>query len=378
MRGHGEGTIFRRGSTGRWTAMLTLPNGRRRTMTADSRQEVQRKLAAARRELEQGLTAAKPQHQTVIAYLTHWLATKKPDLAPNTYITWEAFLRNHFTPAFHRTPLVKLSALQVQRAEAEWREQGLSSGTVGLMHGTLKQALRDALTLELITRNPLDQLKRPKRAKREMRVLDQEQAQRLIEQCSTNRLGALIVTALATGMRQGEMLGLRWRDVDLDARRLTVQVTLQWLRLDDGTSRPLLKEPKTPHSRRSIALPERLVEELRAHRQRQRLERLALGPAWSDQDLVFCDEVGRPCRPNTIYNTTHTRLLRTAGLPKIRFHDLRHTAATLLLSRGVNPKVVSEMLGHASVTITLDTYSHVLPHMQQAASDAMQAALWGN
>jgi integrase len=178
-------------------------------------------------------------------------------------------------------------------------------------------------------------------------------------------------------MRQGEMLGLRWKDVDLAAGQLTVAVILQYVKQPDGTTRPILKQPKAPHSRRTIALTPGMTEDLRAHRQRQRLERIALGPAWTDRDLVFCNEVGRPLHPKSVSHRLHHRLLRQLGLPIIRFHDLRHTAATILLGRGVNPKIVSSMLGHASIAITLNTYSHVLPHMQHAASDAMKAALWG-
>ncbi|HEV2236522.1 MAG TPA: tyrosine-type recombinase/integrase [Ktedonobacterales bacterium] len=347
-------------------------------MTGDSRQEVQRLLAHARRELEQGLaadTARRPQ--TVAQYLLDWLASKAPDLAPKTAVTWEGFMRLHLVPAFHRTPLTKLSPQQVQRAYAMWREQGLSSTTVGHLHAVLKHALSDAIRLGLMARNPLDAIKRPKANQREMRVLTEAQAQTLIAACQHERLGALIVMALSTGMRQGEMLGLRWKDVDLDGHRLRVHVNLQHVKGADGITRPILKAPKTPHSNRTIVMTPGLVDALRSHRQRQRLERLALGPAWSDQDLVFCNEVGRPCDPKHIGVRLHHRLLAACGLPRIRFHDLRHTAATLLISRGVNPKVVSEMLGHASIAITLQTYTHVQPHMQQAASDAMQVALWG-
>jgi integrase len=277
MRGHGEGTIFRRASTGKWTAMLTLPNGRRRTMTGDSRQEVQRKLAQARRELEQGATAT-TDRQTVAQFLTQWIATKRHDLAPKTYVTWEMFVRLHFTPAFRRTPLVKLSPQQVQKAEAEWRDTGLSSTTVAHLHSVLHNAMGEAVRLGLIARNPLDAIKRPKARKLEMRVLTEAQAQLLMAAARSERLGALIALALSTGMRQGELLGLRWRDVDLEAGRVTVHVILQPIKGDDGITRPLLKEPKTPHSKRSIALTPSMVAELRAHRQRQRLERIALGP----------------------------------------------------------------------------------------------------
>ena len=378
-RGHGEGSLYHRKDPDRWEAILSLPDGRRKTLTGKSRQEVQRKLTQAQRDLEQGITPATAR-QTVGEFLDHWLATKRPDLAPRTYDTYEQFCRRHIVPLLGRTPLPRLSAQQAQQAQNQWREQGLSGTSVGHLHAMLKQALRDAVRLGLIARNPLDQLDKPKRRRRAPQVLTQEQAQRLIAACgpeSGERLGALLVMALSTGMRQGELLALRWRDVDLDAAQICVQASLQRVRDDQGVTRPVLKEPKTAHSRRTIAISAGLLDALRAHRQRQRLERVALGRAWADLDLVFANEVGRPLDPRNVTRRVYERLLRQEGLPRITFHALRHTAATLLLSRGVNPKIVSEMLGHASVSITLDLYSHVLPHMQTAASQAMHDALWG-
>ena len=172
--------------------------------------------------------------------------------------------------------------------------------------------------------------------------------------------------ALTSGMRLGELLGVRWRDIDLDAGSLQVRHTM--LRTAAGLH---LTEPKTARSRRRIALAPNAREALRAHRGRQAAERLQLGRAWEDQDLVFANAIGKPVEAGNLLRRSFLPLLTKAALPRIRFHDLRHTAATLLRSQGVHPKVVSELLGHSSIGLTLDTYSHVLPDMQQQAATAM-------
>jgi integrase len=201
-------------------------------------------------------------------------------------------------------------------------------------------------------------------------ALHEEQAQQLLAAAQGERLEALYVLALATGVRQGEMLALRWRDVDLDGATLQARATVHYTK-----GGYLFTEPKTKYSRRRIALPEIVVEALREHRRLQLSERLALGPLWEAMDLVFPDPAGKPIYGVSMVKHQFYPLLARAGLPRIRFHDLRHTAATLLLGRHTNPKVVSEMLGHSHVSVTLGIYSHVMPHRQQHAADAMDQAL---
>jgi integrase len=183
----------------------------------------------------------------------------------------------------------------------------------------------------------------------------------------------VIVLALATGMRAGELDTLQWKDINLESGSLQVRRTLQWtadgLRWDNA---------KTDHSRRRIALPDLAVEALRRHRARQEAERAQLGEAWRDHDVAFTDTSGeRLAREHFRTDRWYGSVVKRAGLPMIRFHDLRHTAATLLLERGVNPKAVSEMLGHSSVAVTLTLYGHVTPHMQQEAVATMERTLGG-
>jgi integrase len=236
-----------------------------------------------------------------------------------------------------------------------------------------KQPLAQVITVLGTALGPVSEMADvPRMAEHELHVLDREQVRRLLETASGDRLEALYVLAISTGMRQGELLALRWSDVDLDQRTVRVRSTLQRTK-EDGY---ILAAPKTKGSRRQITLSTTARDALRAHRARQAAERLAAGPAWLGKyDLVFLNSVGNPLDGMNLLHYHFYPLLNRAGLPRIRFHNLRHTAATLLLGRGVNPKIVSEMLGHASIGITLDIYSHVLPDMQAQAAAAMGAAL---
>lgn len=211
----------------------------------------------------------------------------------------------------------------------------------------------------------------PRMLHHEIVVLSSEQVRMLLEAAKGERLEALFVLAVTTGMRQGELLALRWKDVDLDSASLMIRATLQRVR---GQGFVFLS-PKTKRSRRKITLSSRAVEALRRHQAQQAEERAALGSGWDEQDLVFPNGIGRPFEGGNVVYRELRPLLAKAGLPKIRFHDLRHTAATLLLLQGVHVKIVSELLGHASVAITLDLYSHVLPNMQRQAASAMDTLL---
>lgn len=203
-----------------------------------------------------------------------------------------------------------------------------------------------------------------------IKTLSEEQAQQLLTSAQGERLEALYVVALATGMRQGELLALRWHDLDLDGGSLQVHASVHYTK-----DNYVFTEPKTKYSRRRIALSHVAIGALHDHQGRQLGERFDLGQSWEDLDLVFPNTVGRPIDGMNLVKYWFYPLLQRANLPRIRFHDLRHTAATLLLEHGVNPKVVSEMLGHSHVSVTLGIYSHVMPHMQQQAAEAMDAAL---
>jgi integrase len=371
-RGKHEGSIFKR-ANGRWVAMISLEGGKRKTLYGASRQDAQRKLAAAQRDAEAGLPVISAR-QTVGQYLAGWLETIEPTMEYPTWKRHREYVELHIAPNIGRLRLRELTAQHIERLYADRLATGLSSTTVNHLHTTLHKALSQAERQGLVARNVTDLVDPPRMAETEIHPLTPQQVRILLSALDGQRLEALYVVALATGMRQSELLGLRWADVDLDARPMgLIRVRAQLSRVKGVWT---WKEPKTKRSRRQIALPASVVETLRRHRVRQHEERLRLGAAWQDHDLVFCTGVGGPLQ-GTYTLRLLVKFLEAAGLPRIRFHDLRHTAATLLLSARVNPKVVSEMLGHATVAITLDIYSHVLPDMQQDAAVAMGTLLYG-
>lgn len=360
-RGQNEGSIYKR-ADGRWAASLTLGyhNGmrKRKTFYGKTRGEVREQLTAALRTQQQGLPIV-AERQTVAHYLTAWLATATPTVAPTTWERYEIDVRRHLIPALGRIRLAQLTPQQVQKLFADKLNAGLSPHSVRNMRAVLRRALNEAQQLGLVSRNVVSLVRAPKLPRGEMRVYDTEQTRLLLETARDNRLAALFVLAVTTGMRHGELLGLRWRNVNLDGRYVQVQSSLKQT-VRQGL---MLQDLKTASSRRKIVLTSTAVMALRQHRMRQPEERLAAGPLWQEQDLVFCNHRGGPLYHGNVLEEYYKPIQRRAGLPYIRFHDLRHTAATLMLLQGVHPKVVSEMLGHASVAITLTLYSHVLPDM---------------
>lgn len=372
-RGKNEGSIFKRTDDDRWVAMISLATGKRASFYGKTRQEVQRKLAAAQRDQEQGLPVLSDR-QTMAQYLVTWLDSIRPTMEASTWTRHREYVQLHIVPAVGTVRLRDLSAQQVQQLYAQRLAAGLSSSTVHHLHATLHKALKDAERLGLVARNVTKLVNVPRMAETEIHPLTREQARTLLDTVDETRWEALYVMALATGMRLGELLGLRWADLELDTRPTAlVHVRAQLKRVEGDW---VWKEPKTKRSRRQIALPETVIEVLRRHHSRQDAERVRLGPAYTDYDLVFCTQTGGPLIARNVYRNC-MGLLDKAKLPRIRFHDLRHTTATLLLSARVNPKIVSEMLGHASIAITLDIYSHVLPDMQQDAATAMGQLLHG-
>ena len=282
-------------------------------------------------------------------------------------------MRLQAIPEIGRVQLKALSPEHLNRLYATWAERGLSPTTLSHLHTVLHTALAQAVKWNYVPRNVTELVKKPKMAHREMAVLSRDQAQRLLETARGDRNEALYVVALSTGMRQGELLALRWKDVNLDRGTAQVVATLQ--PTPEGLR---ISEPKTKSSRRQVQLTPMAIDALRRHRTAQNTERLALGSAWEDNDLVFANAVGKPILASTLIRLSFAPLLKRAGLPRIRFHDLRHTAATLLLEQGVHPKMVSAMLGHSTIAITLDLYSHVTDTMHKDATAAMQNILTGS
>jgi integrase len=340
-------------------------------MYGATRQDVARRLAAALREQQLGLLQTAPS-QRLDVYLAQWLETAKPGLAPKSYIAYEMYLRRHVIPELGNLRLDKLNPEHVQALLTRKIEEGLAPQSVVHIRGVLRRALGRAVRFGLIGRNVAALTDPPRMQRREMASMTPEEARAFLDAIRGDRLEALYLLALTTGMRQGELLGLRWPDVDLDGGELRVVHALQRL---EGTLQ--LVQPKTAKSRRSVTLPAMTVEALRHHHGQQAEVRLSAGADWKDAGFVFCTSIGGPLEPRNV-TRSFQRFLKRAGLPRMRFHDLRHCFATLLLIQGLSPRVVMEMLGHSQMNLTMNTYSHVIPSLQREAAARLEALLKGN
>jgi integrase len=364
-RGHGEGSIYQR-KDGRWAASISLENRRRKYFYGETRREVQEKLKIALREQQQGMLATGPQ-QTLKAYLEQWVEqVYRPTVKPLTYQQCRSAVYHHLIPALGSTPLQKLTAAQVQRLCTQKLDAGLAPRTVAVIHAMLQRALENAVKWGLVSRNVAKLVTLPRVERYNAQTLTSEQAMKLLEVARSSRIETLLLMAITTGMRQGELLALRWSDIDFDQGIVFVRRTVARI-----TGRGHVEsEPKTKSSRRRIVLPAVTLQALKEHQQRQEQARSKLGDRWHEQGLVFAGRYGRYLHTDSLAKTFH-RLLAQAGLPHMRFHDLRHSAATILLAAGVHPKMVQELLGHSTISMTMDIYSHVLPPMQQEVANKM-------
>ncbi|MDQ4000206.1 MAG: site-specific integrase [Actinomycetota bacterium] len=371
--GNGEGGITRHKKSGLYMARYTIetPTGKKRkTVYGKTRDEAHGKLIDALSNRNQGLIFD-ADNMNIGQYLGRWLADSVRDtVRSTTFERYEQMVRLHIRPVLGKTKLKSLTPAHVRGLYRERLDAGLSRRTVQYVHVTLHKALKQAVMDGLIPRNATEAVRPPQVRREEMRPLAPEQVKVLLEAARGERLEALYVLAVTTGLRQGELLGLKWEDVDLEDGTLRVRRTLV-----TAKGGPQLTTPKTKGSRRTVRLTQSTVNALRRHLEQQLGEIDRAGSLWRENGLIFCSETGDPLDRRNVTAHRFKPLLKRAGLPQIRFHDLRHTCATLLLGRNVNPKIVSEMLGHASIAITLDTYSHVLPNMQSEAAKAMEDAL---
>jgi integrase len=374
-RGNGEGSITRHKKSGLWMARYTVetPTGpKRRTIYADTRKEAADKLAKILADRADGIVVD-DKNLTVGEYLDRWLSDAvRGTVRESTFSRDKYLVTNHVKPSIGRVKLKNVNALHLTRLYRDRLDSGLSGSTVQKIHHVLHKGLRQAVRWNLIPRNPADDVKAPTSTPKEMHPLSAEEARRLLDAARGDRFEALYVLAVHTGMRRGELLGLKWDDVDLENATARVRRTLT--RIDNGR-RLALGPPKNKKSRRTVRLTERAVEALRSHLARQLAEIEALGDLYKDQGLVFTTEAGTLINPSNLRQRSLAPLLKRAGLPQITFHDLRHTCASLLFQKNVHPKFVQELLGHVSVAITLDTYSHMLPGMGGEAAAAMEDAL---
>jgi len=367
-RASGEGSIYRR-RNGTWSAIATLPDGRRKHIYGKTRDQVRRKLAEILHALQNG-SFTDARGKTLGDFLDQWLAdVVKPRVRAWTFTGYEVHVRRHIKPVLGRVPLEKLSPQHVQHLLNRKLEEGLKPKSVRYLRGTLRTALNEAVRWGLVSRNAAALVDGPRVERFDIQPFTPAEARVFLDSIAGERLEALYSVALTMGLRQGEALGLRWQDVDVELGYLRISKQLQRVH-----GAPQLVEPKTARSRRTLAMPPMITKSLEQHRVRQRQERSNAGNRWAETDLVFASTEGKPLDGTAISKGFH-RLLERAGLQQRRFHDLRHSCATLLLVQGVSPRVVMDLLGHSQIGLTMNTYSHVIPDLRRDAADRMQDLL---
>lgn len=375
------GSVKKRGQSS-WSVVVDLgpdpETAKRRQLrrtVRGTKREAEELLVRLLHERDSGLDQPRTK-VTVGEYLDRWLHDYvRFNTSPATYVQYESLIRRHIRPVIGSFELSRLRPQQVQNLytralEGTGERRPLSASSVTSLHRILREALQYATRWQLISRNPADGAEPPRVSRPSLSVPDGQVVRRLLASAELTPYGAVVHLALMSGLRRGEVLGLRWEDVDLDAGVLYVRQTLQRL---PGRSLEF-RRPKTTSSNRSVALSPATVSRLRRHRQNQLEHRLRLGAAYEDAGLVFTTPIGSPIDPSNL-RRAWLGIQRAAGAQGIRFHDLRHAHATLMLQQGTHPKIVSERLGHSGIRVTMDVYSHVVPGLQAEAAAQLDAFL---
>lgn len=374
-RGNGEGSVFQK-RDGTWVAQVNVGwvDGRckRRYASANTRAEASQKLRKILSEREAGVISLSG-NPTMAA----WMETYLRDVAAkrvrvSTLRRYEMDIRNHLLPQLGKRRLRDVRPNDLADLYNRKLSEGLSATSVRHLHAVIRRALNVAMRWQLVSVNVATLVEPPSVTSREVVPLTASQAKDLLTAAKGTTNEARWAVGLALGLRQGEVLGLQWADIDFDGGVLRVQRALQ----RQSGSGLVFVAPKTARSRRTLPLPAPLLSLLREHRAAQARARLRAGNLWRDSGCVFTNEIGGPIEPKADW-AAFKALLRTAGLPDVRLHDLRHTAASLLLIQGVPARVVMEVLGHSQISLTMNTYSHVAPELQRDALSRMGHALWG-
>ncbi len=373
----GSGTIRQR-SDGRWEARFTV--GRdpgtgkqiQRSVYGSTQKEVRQKLSQAIAAVDEGTYTA-PNKMTVGQWLDIWTAEYLGDIKPKTVESYQCQIRNHIRPAMGAIKLEALDAHTIQKlynrlSAGKDGKPGLSPKSVKIVHGVLHKALQQAVEIGYLRTNPADACKLPRAEKPEIKPLDNDAMASFVKAIQGHRFETIYLTMLFTGMRRGEVCGLTWDCVDLNRGTILINKQLQNVPGQPGDYRLI----STKNSKgRSITAAASVVQLLRKHRTQQLRDRLAAGPLWQDNNLVFCNEVGSHLSPSTVYHN-YKRIVASIGLPDARLHDLRHSYAVAALRAGDDIKTVQGNLGHHAASFTLDVYGHVTEEMKQASADRME------
>lgn len=360
-RGNREGSIFHK-SNGTWRAQVTL-EGRRLSFTSDTRKGCQDWLKKTLGQIDGGLKFDATKI-TVAEYLKDWLASVRLNRRPRTAEQYIQICDAYVQPILGRIKLKDLQPEQIQRMYNQLVEDRHGAFLVIKLHTILSSALSQAVQTGAILRNPASLAHPPRPPVKEMAILDTSQISQLFVTIKDHRLAPLIHLAINTGMRQMELLGLKWSDLDWIKKTLKIERQLE----RDTRNEVHFASPKTRAGRRTIFLDQTTLDILKKHLERQNTERIHAGDQWINHGLIFCTSVGTPLNPRNVLRD-FKRFLKEAGLPELRFHDLRHTSASLLLNNGYSPLVVSKRLGHTRTSITMDIYGHLHPIQEMEAAE---------
>jgi integrase len=377
MPAKGDGITKRKDGLYMARYIVHTPEGpKRKTIYGRKYGEVEKKLAEARGDAACGIVFD-AKGKTVGEFLERWLEdVVRPNKTHRTYATYRQQVRSHLIPALGRIKLELLrkahvDGLYADLLRAKPQGLGLAPSSVRRVHAVLHAALEEAVRRDLIPRNPAVHANKPKVRQKEIEPLDAEESRTLLDAAKGDRYEALYVLCLMAGLRQGEALGLKWSDIDLDAGTLRVNRQLQRVRCDGDKSGTLVfSEPKNA-SRRTVGLPERAISALRRHRKRQLEEKLRAGAERREWGLVFANITGGPVEAQNVVNRYFKPLLVRAGLPPIRFQDLRHSCLSLLAQRGEPIRDLQALAGHATAAFTLQRYTHHYDASARRTADAM-------
>jgi len=375
-RANHEGSIYQRASDGRWIGVAHLGydgvgKPLRRYVSAKNRTEVVRQLKQLRRQIDDGLLLKNDSVKVADLFPRWFDDVMRHQIAPSTFANYQTVVRMHVLPSLGNKKLTELTVSDVDKLLSAKADSGLSPSTVRRIRAVLAQCLDQGIRWELVLRNVASLSRSPKMVRREGRTLSPEQARHLLMTLKGHHNEALYALMLSTGLRRGEALGLQWKDFDRKTGVLRVSRQLK----REGTHL-VTTDTKTATSRRAVNLPEPMLVALHEHELRQQVERERLGPAWIETGYIFTSSVGTPIDPRNLYREFQG-ICRKAGLGDWHPHELRHSAASLMLAQGVKIQVVSQVLGHSSIRMTADVYGHLLDPDRVEAANAMGAVLWG-